>query len=178
MDYDNFFLPSGDLKKGKEFYQNLLGLPIKFDFSDMGMVAFKVGDSEPAIILKDTAKFPAAKPTIWFVVDNVRDEYVRLGAKGLKFLSEPYAIHTGMAVEFEDPYGNRLGITDYSKGKSAEFETGDKTVAITKHGVTHNVQILPIKETNGFISGLDTKNLRDKFDRNDGSKKKSKAKLG
>jgi predicted enzyme related to lactoylglutathione lyase len=116
-DYDNFFLPSSDLKKAKEFYQSLLGLPLKFDFSDMGMVAFKVGENEPAIILKDTAKFPDAKPTIWFVVDDVREEYRRLSEKGLKFLSEPFEIHTGMAVEFQDPYGNRLGLTDYSKTK-------------------------------------------------------------
>jgi predicted enzyme related to lactoylglutathione lyase len=117
MDYDNFFLPSGDLKKGKEFFQDILGLPVKFDFSGMGIIAFKVGDSEPAIILRDTSKFPDAKPTIWFVVVDVQAEYTRLGAKGLKFLSEPFEIHTGMAVEFEDPYGNRLGLTDYTKKK-------------------------------------------------------------
>ena len=116
-DYDNFFLPSSDLKKGKEFYQNLLGLPIKFDFSNMGMMAFKVGDNEPAIILSDTHKFPKAKPAIWFIVDNVQEEYTRLKAKGLKFLSEPFPIQTGLAVEFEDPFGNRLGITDYTKTK-------------------------------------------------------------
>lgn len=114
-DYDNFFLPSSDLKKGKEFYQDLLGLPVKFDFSNMGMIAFKVGDSEPAIVLKDTAKFPNAKPTIWFVVDNVAEEFNRLKEKGLKFFSEPFPIQTGLAVEFEDPFGNRLGLTDYSK---------------------------------------------------------------
>ena len=75
------------------------------------------GDNEPAIILKDTSKFPDSKPTIWFVVDNVQEEYKRLSAKGLRFLSEPFEIHTGMAAEFEDPFGNRLGITDYSKTK-------------------------------------------------------------
>jgi len=114
-DYDNFFLPSNDLKKGKEFYQDLLGLSVKFDFSDMGMVVFNVGDNEPAIILKDTGKFPEAKPTIWFTVDSVQEEYERLKAKGLQFFSEPFAIHTGMAVEFQDPFGNALGLTDYSK---------------------------------------------------------------
>ncbi len=118
MEYDNFFLPSGNLKKGKAFYQDLLGLQVKFDFSDMGMIAFKVGNNEPAIILKDTSKFPASKPTIWFMVDDVQEEYGRLTAKGLQFLSEPFPIHTGMAVEFEDPFGNRLGLTDYSKSKS------------------------------------------------------------
>jgi len=116
-DYDNFFLPSGDLKKGKEFYQDLLGLPVKFDFSNMGMIAFKVGNNEPAIILKDTGKFPEAKPTIWFVVEDVQEEHKRLKAKGLRFLSEPFPIQTGLAVEFEDPFGNRLGLTDYSKRK-------------------------------------------------------------
>ena len=114
-DYDNFFLPSSDLKKGKTFYQDLLGMTIKFDFSSMGMIAFKVGENEPAIILKDTAKFPETKPAIWFVVDDVQEEYKRLKAKGLQFLSAPFEIHTGMAVEFEDPYGNRLGLTDYTK---------------------------------------------------------------
>jgi len=32
-DYDNFFLPSNDLKKGKAFYQDLLGLQVKFDLA-------------------------------------------------------------------------------------------------------------------------------------------------
>ena len=121
-DYDNFFLPSGDLQKGKEFYQGILGLPVKFDFSEMGMVAFKVGESEPAIILKDTAKFPDAKPTIWFVVDSVEEEYRRLSERGLRFLSPPFEIHTGMAVEFEDPFGNRLGINRTTPNAEASWE--------------------------------------------------------
>ncbi|MGA2524244.1 MAG: glyoxalase superfamily protein [Candidatus Bathyarchaeia archaeon] len=120
-DYDNFFLPSDNLKKGKAFYHDVLGLSVKFDFSEMGMVAFRVGDNEPAIILKDTLSFPDAKPTIWFVVDSVQEEYKRLIAKGLKFLTEPFEIHTGMAVEFKDPFGNRLGMTDYSKDKKAKL---------------------------------------------------------
>jgi len=115
--YDNFFLPSNDLNKAKEFYQGILGLPIKFDFSNIGMIAFQVGNNEPAIILKDISKFPRTKPTIWFVVDNVKTEYKKLKAKGIRFFSEPFPIQTGMAVEFEDPFGNRLGITDYSKRK-------------------------------------------------------------
>jgi predicted enzyme related to lactoylglutathione lyase len=112
--YDNFFIPVNNFDKAGEYYQKL-GFSVKFDFSDQGMLAFKVGDQEPAIILKDTKKFPNAKPTIWFVVDDVRVEYEKLKEKGVAFLSEPFEIYTGMAVEFEDPFGNRLGITDYSK---------------------------------------------------------------
>jgi len=113
--YDNFFFGSEDLEKSREFYENKLGLSLKFDFADKGMVAFNVGDEEPAIILKDLKSFPDVKPTIWFVVDDVKTEYKKLKDKGIIFLSEPFEILTGMAVEFEDPSGNRLGITDYTK---------------------------------------------------------------
>ena len=40
-----------------------------------------------------------------------------------------------------------------------------KVVAITKHGVTHCVVVRPIKETEGFIPGLDTEDLRDETER-------------
>ena len=110
-DYDNFFLPADDLVIGKEFYHGTLGLDIKFDFSAQGMMAFKVGEQEPAIILRTQ---PEARPTIWFTVDDVRQEYERLRTRGVTFVSGPFQIRTGMAAEFEDPFGNRLGITDYS----------------------------------------------------------------
>lgn len=113
--YDNFFFGVENLAESRKFYEKTLGLSLKFDFADKGMVAFNVGDEEPAIILKDLKDFPEVKPTIWFVVDNVEVEYQRLKEKGVKFLSEPFEILTGMAVEFEDPSGNRLGITDYTK---------------------------------------------------------------
>jgi predicted enzyme related to lactoylglutathione lyase len=116
-DYDNFFLPTNDIEKGRDFYQKILGLSVKFDFSDRGMIAFKVGDQEPALILKDLKKFPSTKPTIWFVVDDVLEGCRKLKEKGVRLLSEPFPIQTGWAVEFEDPSGNRLGITDYSKKK-------------------------------------------------------------
>lgn len=113
--YDNFFFPAEDLEKSREFYQNILGLNLKFDFKDKGMMAFNVGKEEPAIILKDIKMFPDVKPTMWLVVDDVKEEYQNLKNKGVNFLSEPFEILTGMAVEFEDPSGNRLGITDYTK---------------------------------------------------------------
>jgi predicted enzyme related to lactoylglutathione lyase len=113
--YDNFFMGVSDLEKAREYYGNILGLQLKFDFSTKGMIAFNVGGEEAAIILKDKNKFHDIKPTIWFVVENVKEEYNRLKGKGVVFLSKPFDIMTGMAVEFEDPFRNRLGITDYTK---------------------------------------------------------------
>ena len=115
MTVDNYFLPVGNLDQAREFYHSALGLAVKFDFAASGMVAYRIGDDEPALILKDVAKFPDAKPTVWFVVDDVKSEHHRLADQGVRFLSEPFAIRTGWAVEFEDPFGNRLGLTDYAK---------------------------------------------------------------
>ncbi|MGE8299306.1 MULTISPECIES: VOC family protein [Sphingobacterium] len=112
LDYDNFFLPAQDLESAKEFYGNQLGLETKFDFSDKGMIAFKIGKNEPAIILSTVQH---NKPTIWFTVDDVKTTCEYLKEKGVVFLSEPFEIMTGLAVEFNDPFGNKLGITDYSK---------------------------------------------------------------
>lgn len=115
--YDNFFLPVEDMAAAKNFYGQTLGLKIKFDFPEIGMTAYSVGDEEPAIILKDIRKFPDAKPEIWFEVADVRAEFAALKGRGIKFLSEPFRIRTGLAAEFEDPFGNRLGITDYLGGQ-------------------------------------------------------------
>lgn len=111
-DYDNYFLPADNLEKAKFFYENQLGLDVKFDFSDKGMIAFKVGNNEPAIIINAMKN---ARPAIWFTVEEVRNAYEELKQKGISFISEPYEIMTGLAVEFTDPFSNRLGLTDYSK---------------------------------------------------------------
>ena len=51
--------------------------------------------------------------------------------------------------------------------REAKIKPGDKMVAITKHGILQYIPVRPIEETEGFIPGLDTKNLRDKYDRID-----------
>ena len=112
--YDNFFLPADDMEASKDFYGRILGLPLKFEFTPKGMAAFGVGDTEPAIILKDVSKNPGVKPTIWLEVENVKSSYKELEARGVKFLSEPFKIGTGWVAVFEDPAGNRLGLTDYN----------------------------------------------------------------
>ena len=113
--YDNFFLPVDNMELAEKYYSEILGLSVKFKFENIGMTAFNVGNEEPAIILKDKKMYEDMKPTIWFTVDNVVEEYENLLKKGVEILSKPFKIKTGMAVEFYDPFGNRLGITDYSE---------------------------------------------------------------
>ncbi len=80
--YDNFFLPANDLEKGHEFHHNVLGLSVKFDFSSYGLLAFRVGEEEPAIILRN---HPNTRPSILFEVDDVQATYTILKEKGCCF---------------------------------------------------------------------------------------------
>jgi predicted enzyme related to lactoylglutathione lyase len=116
-DLDNIFLPVKNLENAKKFYNETLGLNLKFDFPERGMSAFKIGDIEPAIILKDVNKFKTTTAAFWLEVEDVKTAYEQLKSKGVKFCSEPFEIKTGFAVEFEDLDGNKIGITDYSKQK-------------------------------------------------------------
>lgn len=111
--YDNFFFPVDDFQASKKFYAETLGLKIKFELAEQGMIAFAVGNEEPAIILKDKEKFPNAKPTVWIAVTDVLAIFNELKDKEVHFLSEPFKIRTGWAVEFIDSSGNTLGFTDY-----------------------------------------------------------------
>lgn len=111
--YDNLFLPANDYEESVRFYSETLGLEKKFEFAEQGMIAFKIGNEEPAIILKDKIKMPNAMPAIWIEVEDVKAIYEKMKAKGITFLSEPFRIRTGWAIEFNDPSGNRLGFADY-----------------------------------------------------------------
>ncbi len=111
--YDNFFLPADDYQESIRFYSEILELEKKFEFAQQGMVAFKVGNEEPAIILKDKTKMPNTIPAIWIEVEDTRAVYEKMKTKGVVFLSQPFRIRTGWTVEFNDPSGNRLGFTDY-----------------------------------------------------------------
>ena len=115
MKYDNFFFPADDLATSRRFYQDVLDLPVKFDFSENGMVAFRVGNEEAAIILKERKRFPDMAPTLWIEVEDVRAKYAALQGRNIRFLSEPFRICTGWAVEFVDSSGNWLGFVDYQE---------------------------------------------------------------
>ena len=51
--------------------------------------------------------------------------------------------------------------------REAKIKPGDKMVAITKHGIIQYIPVRPLKETKGFIPGLDTEELRDESERID-----------
>jgi len=114
---DNFFLPAHSMAESRRFYADTLGLGVQFDFAERGLLAFKVGSDEAAIILKDSTLFPDARPAILLQVADVQQLYTTLLEKGVCFTKKPYRINTGWAAELQDPAGNVIGITDYDTGE-------------------------------------------------------------
>ena len=50
-----------------------------------------------------------------FLPSENLEESKKLKIKGVQFLSEPFKIRTGWAVEFTHPTVNQLGFSDYIK---------------------------------------------------------------
>ena len=92
MKADNYFFPAKDFKATKHFYADVLGLAVKFDFSSMGMVAYRIGDDEPALILKDTSRFPDAKPALWIEVEDVAAQYTKMKERGARLLHSAHPL--------------------------------------------------------------------------------------
>lgn len=115
---DNVLIAVGDLTEAKRFYAEKLGLPIKFEFAEARLVAFRLGDGEPALLARQSEiprSGPRETPRVWLVVRDARATSESLATAGVATLGAPREIFTGWVVEIADPWGNVLGLTDYTK---------------------------------------------------------------
>ena len=113
---DNVLLDVGDLEVAKGFYGGRLGLGVKFDFPDAGVVGFRLGDEEAGLVVRagDVAPGPPRpSPRLWLEVPDARAAGKALAASGVALLGEPRELRTGWLVEVADPWGNVIGLTDY-----------------------------------------------------------------
>lgn len=49
--------------------------------------------------------------------------------------------------------------------KEARIKPGDRMAVIVKHNIIHYIPVRPMEATKGMVPGLDTKELRDEYDR-------------
>jgi predicted enzyme related to lactoylglutathione lyase len=113
---DNVLLDVGDLEVAKGFYAGRLGLGVKFDFPDAGVVGFRLGDEEAGLVVRagDVAPGPPrSSPRLWLEVPDARAAAKALTAAGVALLGQPRELRTGWLVEVADPWGNVVGLTDY-----------------------------------------------------------------
>src|SRR4029450_3691013 len=72
---DNVLLDVGDLEVAKGFYGGRLGLGVKVDFPDAGVVGFRLGDEEAGLVVRagDVAPGPPrSSPRLWLEVPGAR----------------------------------------------------------------------------------------------------------
>jgi predicted enzyme related to lactoylglutathione lyase len=113
---DNVLLDVGDLEAAKGFYGGRLGLGVKFDFPDAGVVGFRLGDEEAGLVVRAGAVAPGpprSSPRLWLEVPDARAAGKALAEAGVALLGEPRELRTGWLVEVADPWGNVVGLTDY-----------------------------------------------------------------
>ncbi len=100
-----------DLGKAKKFYEKILGLEKKYEYSSY--VGFECGGVEIGLIPKPESEQKASQtsPSVEFLVDNVDKVYEDLKSKGVKFTKElhdePWG---GKQATFTDPDGHILEI--------------------------------------------------------------------
>ncbi|MEM3580477.1 MAG: VOC family protein [Candidatus Bathyarchaeia archaeon] len=100
-----------DLKKATQFYEKVLGLEKKYEYSSY--VGFECGGVEIGLIprLKEGECVAPISPSVEFLVDDVENFYNELKRKGVKFVKdlheEPWG---GKQATFTDPDGNILEI--------------------------------------------------------------------
>ena len=115
---DNVLLAVGDFTQARQFYEEKLGLPVKVAVEAMGIVGYRLGDDEAGLFLRVQFIEPTSAretPRLWLEVADARAAARELATQDITPLREPFEINTGWVVEFADPWGNVIGLTDYVK---------------------------------------------------------------
>jgi methylmalonyl-CoA/ethylmalonyl-CoA epimerase len=99
-----------DLKRAKDFYQNVLGMQFLFDagpmsFFQCGKIRFAIGTSEKPVSPSGTI--------LYFRVADIHAAHAALNAKGVEFIQAPIQVarmadHDLWLAAFCDPDGNPI----------------------------------------------------------------------
>ena len=115
---DNVLFAVGDLAAARAFYEDRLGLKVKFAAPEHGIIGYALGSEEPGLVIRQevlTESGPRETPKVWLEVADARAAAEILVGAGVLPLAGPFEIPTGWTVEVADPWGNIVGLTDYVK---------------------------------------------------------------
>jgi predicted enzyme related to lactoylglutathione lyase len=110
-----------DLAGARQFYESVLGLPIKADGGEFGYCVFKAGATELVVEVVDTEAPPEDQELVGrftglsFSVPDVRLKHEELLARGVRFTGEPeLQVWGGTLATLVDPAGNELQIVQHA----------------------------------------------------------------
>ncbi len=118
---DNVMLAVGDYEEAMAFYAGRLALPFKFQVPEGGIAGFRLGPEEPGLFIHARSMVEGPErdtPRVWLEVADARAAAAVLLQRGVRTLGEPFEIATGWTVEIADPWGNVIGLTDYTKDRA------------------------------------------------------------
>ncbi|MFI9847999.1 VOC family protein [Nonomuraea sp. NPDC051941] len=102
---DNILVGVADLARAREFYGGVLGLEERFATGELAL--FAIGEEAPGLLVRVQEGGPGSM-RVWLEVPDARAAADELGI-------EPFEVFTGWTVEVADPWGNIIGLTDYTK---------------------------------------------------------------
>jgi len=106
---ENLTIPVSNLKKSIAFYQGILGLKKKDEWSNYA--TFNIGE-----MMLGLDPDPKAELQIYMTVANVDEEYKALKEKRVQFVTEPKDQYWGgRTVMFKDPDGNKFILVSFKK---------------------------------------------------------------
>jgi predicted enzyme related to lactoylglutathione lyase len=100
---DNVFVEVGDLEAAVDWYERVAGVKVKLRTPAMAVLDVG-GDVAGVVLTRSEAVVPV---TVWFEVEDASAVASELGQAA-------FPIATGLTVQVADPWGNRIGFTDYT----------------------------------------------------------------
>ncbi len=98
----------GNMNDAVAFHRDTLGLALKFQSPEWS--EFATGDVTLALHAA-SAQNPAGTVQLGYGVDDLTDLYAKRAASGIKFTSEPRAVHGSMIARFRDNEGAECSIS-------------------------------------------------------------------
>lgn len=114
---DNIVIDVSDLDQARHFYGTILGLTERYAFPDRGVIGYRIGEEQPGLIVRTRSTANHAGgcgPQIWLEVKNAADAAGHLATRGAVPLGPAIKIKTGWVIEVADPFGNVIGLADYT----------------------------------------------------------------
>jgi catechol 2,3-dioxygenase-like lactoylglutathione lyase family enzyme len=109
-----------DVDSSVEFYRDVLGMDFMFRVPGQPMAFFKSGDVRLYLGTPERPEF-RSKCVLYFRVDDIDAEVVRLEAAGVAFLDRPHVVHRDESSELwmvflTDPDDHQIGLMEERRG--------------------------------------------------------------